>query len=86
MITSIVESIQAVPAAEWEHLARPAGLYLSHRWLAGEEEDPTATSTYALVRDLGAPCSPPPPCIWCGTNRTTATGRITYCPRTCGPA
>ncbi|MFJ2747370.1 peptidogalycan biosysnthesis protein [Streptomyces sp. NPDC087297] len=53
MITSIVESIHAVPAAEWEHLARPAGLYLSHRWLAGEAEDPTATSTYALVRDLG---------------------------------
>ncbi|MFJ3520301.1 hypothetical protein [Streptomyces sp. NPDC090131] len=30
----------------------PAGLYLSHRWLAGEEEDPTATCAYALVRDL----------------------------------
>lgn len=51
MITSIVESIRAVPAAEWEPLARPAGLYLSHRWLAGEEEDPTATCAYALVRD-----------------------------------
>ncbi|WP_028813287.1 GNAT family N-acetyltransferase [Streptomyces flavidovirens] len=51
MITSIVESIHAVPAAEWEHLARPAGLYLSHQWLAGEEEDPTATCAYALVRD-----------------------------------
>ncbi|MFD9409891.1 peptidogalycan biosysnthesis protein [Streptomyces sp. NPDC059989] len=50
MITSIVESIHAVPAAEWEHLARPAGLYLSHRWLAGEEEEPTATCAYALVR------------------------------------
>lgn len=32
---------------------RPAGLYLSHRWLAGEEEDPTATCAYALVRDPG---------------------------------
>ncbi|MFI7355861.1 peptidogalycan biosysnthesis protein [Streptomyces avidinii] len=53
MITSIIESIHEVPAAEWEHLARPAGLYLSHRWLAGEEEDPTATCAYALVRDLG---------------------------------
>ncbi|MFF1370295.1 GNAT family N-acetyltransferase [Streptomyces virginiae] len=52
MITSIIESIHEVPAAEWEHLARPAGLYLSHRWLAGEEEDPTATCAYALVRDL----------------------------------
>ncbi|WP_433544489.1 peptidogalycan biosysnthesis protein (plasmid) [Streptomyces sp. CA-294286] len=51
MITSIVESLHAVPAAEWEHLARPAGLYLSHQWLAGEEEDPTATCAYALVRD-----------------------------------
>lgn len=51
MITSIVESIHAVPAAEWEHLARPAGFYLSHRWLAGEEEDPTATCAYVLVRD-----------------------------------
>ncbi|MEV6685432.1 peptidogalycan biosysnthesis protein [Streptomyces sp. NPDC051130] len=51
MITSIIESIHEVPAAEWEHLARPAGLYLSHRWLAGEEEDPTATCAYALVRD-----------------------------------
>ncbi|MFF4099020.1 GNAT family N-acetyltransferase [Streptomyces sp. NPDC001903] len=52
MITSIVESVHEVPAADWEHLARPAGLYLSHRWLAGEEEDPTATCAYALVRDL----------------------------------
>ncbi|GHH43725.1 GNAT family N-acetyltransferase [Streptomyces candidus] len=51
MITSIVESIHAVPAAEWEHLARPASFYLSHRWLSGEEEDPTATCAYALVRD-----------------------------------
>ncbi|MFG2622796.1 GNAT family N-acetyltransferase [Streptomyces sp. NPDC048507] len=48
---STVESVHEVPAAEWEHLARPAGLYLSHRWLAGEEEDPTATRAYALVRD-----------------------------------
>ncbi|MFE3580937.1 peptidogalycan biosysnthesis protein [Streptomyces vinaceus] len=51
MITSVIESVHEVPAAEWEHLARPAGLYLSHRWLAGEEEDPTATCAYALVRD-----------------------------------
>ncbi|MFC9058003.1 GNAT family N-acetyltransferase [Streptomyces sp. NPDC057074] len=51
MITSIVDSIHEVPVAEWERLARPAGLYLSHRWLAGEEEDPTATSAYCLVRD-----------------------------------
>ncbi|MFJ6718186.1 peptidogalycan biosysnthesis protein [Streptomyces sp. NPDC091259] len=51
MITSVVESIHAVPAAEWEHLARPAGLYLSHQWLAGQEEDPTAGCAYALVRD-----------------------------------
>ncbi|MFD7082716.1 peptidogalycan biosysnthesis protein [Streptomyces sp. NPDC059918] len=51
MITSVIESVHEVPAAEWEHLARPGGLYLSHRWLAGEEEDPTATRAYALVRD-----------------------------------
>ncbi|MFG2296455.1 GNAT family N-acetyltransferase [Streptomyces sp. NPDC048603] len=51
MITSIAESIHTVPAAEWEWLARPAGFYLSHQWLAGEEEDPTATRAYALVRD-----------------------------------
>ncbi|MFF9453479.1 GNAT family N-acetyltransferase [Streptomyces flaveolus] len=51
MITSFVDSVHAVPAAEWEHLARPAGLYLSHRWLAGEEDDPTAACAYALVRD-----------------------------------
>ncbi|MFF3807428.1 GNAT family N-acetyltransferase [Streptomyces sp. NPDC002032] len=48
---STVESVHEVPAAEWEHLARPAGLYLSHRWLAGEEDDPTATRAYALVRE-----------------------------------
>ncbi|MET9839261.1 peptidogalycan biosysnthesis protein [Streptomyces virginiae] len=51
MITTLVESVRAVPAAEWERLAAPAGLYLSHRWLAGEEEDPTADASYALVRD-----------------------------------
>ncbi|MEU9591733.1 GNAT family N-acetyltransferase [Streptomyces sp. NPDC048193] len=51
MILSFVDSVRAVPAAEWEPLARPAGLYLSHRWLAGEEDDPTAARAYALVRD-----------------------------------
>ncbi|APU38589.1 peptidogalycan biosysnthesis protein [Streptomyces sp. TN58] len=51
MITTLVESVHAVPAAEWERLAAPAGLYLSHRWLAGEEGDPTADASYALVRD-----------------------------------
>ncbi|WP_405436439.1 GNAT family N-acetyltransferase [Streptomyces avidinii] len=55
MITSVIESIHEIPAAEWEHLARPAGLYLSHRWLAGEEEDPTATCAYALVGTSKAP-------------------------------
>ncbi|MFD3699217.1 peptidogalycan biosysnthesis protein [Streptomyces sp. NPDC058646] len=49
--TTVASSLRTVPAAEWEQLARPAGLYLSHRWLAGEEEDPTATCAYALVRD-----------------------------------
>lgn len=53
MITSVVDSLHDLPAAEWEHLARPAGLYLSHRWLVGEESDATATAAYALVRDRG---------------------------------
>ncbi|MDN3293349.1 peptidogalycan biosysnthesis protein [Streptomyces ficellus] len=43
--------IAAVPAAAWDRLARHAGLYLSHRWLAGEETDPTASASYVLVRD-----------------------------------
>ncbi|MFD6971599.1 peptidogalycan biosysnthesis protein [Streptomyces sp. NPDC059949] len=51
MKTDITTGITHLPAAEWDHLARPAGLYLSHRWLAGEEADPTATAAYALVRD-----------------------------------
>ncbi|MGI5484532.1 peptidogalycan biosysnthesis protein [Streptomyces lavendofoliae] len=43
--------IATVPAADWDRLARSAGLYLSHRWLAGEEADPTASASYVLVRD-----------------------------------
>ncbi|MFG2750770.1 peptidogalycan biosysnthesis protein [Streptomyces xanthophaeus] len=51
MKTDLITGIAQVPAADWDRLARPAGLYLSHRWLAGEEADPTATAAYALVRD-----------------------------------
>ncbi|ARF57846.1 GNAT family N-acetyltransferase [Streptomyces gilvosporeus] len=51
MNTELADSIHRVPAADWERLARPVSLYLSHRWLAGEEQDPTATTAYALVRD-----------------------------------
>ncbi|MCZ4097967.1 GNAT family N-acetyltransferase [Streptomyces sp. So13.3] len=46
-----VPTLAAVPAAEWDHLARDTSFYLSHRWLAGEETDPSATCTYLLVRD-----------------------------------
>lgn len=51
MKSEIVSSVHAVPVADWDRLARHAGVYLSHRWLAGEESDPTATASYALVRD-----------------------------------
>ncbi|KMS68859.1 hypothetical protein ACM01_37390 [Streptomyces viridochromogenes] len=51
MKTEIVSSVHAVPVADWDRIARHAGVYLSHRWLAGEESDPTATASYALVRD-----------------------------------
>lgn len=51
MKAEIVSSVHAVPVADWDRLAQHAGVYLSHRWLAGEESDPTATASYALVRD-----------------------------------
>ncbi|WP_208877386.1 GNAT family N-acetyltransferase [Streptomyces armeniacus] len=51
MNTDLVHSIHDVPAGEWDRLARQTSLYLSHRWLAGEEQDPTATASYVLVRD-----------------------------------
>ncbi|MET9831583.1 peptidogalycan biosysnthesis protein [Streptomyces sp. NPDC006385] len=51
MKTEIVGSVHAVPVTDWDRLARHAAVYLSHRWLAGEESDPTATASYALVRD-----------------------------------
>ncbi|MDF3143536.1 MULTISPECIES: peptidogalycan biosysnthesis protein [unclassified Streptomyces] len=51
MKTEIVSSVDAVPVADWDRLAQHAGVYLSHRWLAGEEGDPTATASYALIRD-----------------------------------
>ncbi|MYV98518.1 GNAT family N-acetyltransferase [Streptomyces sp. SID3343] len=51
MKTDILGSITTIPAADWDRLARHAGLYLSHRWLAGQETDATATAGYAVVRD-----------------------------------
>uniref|UniRef100_A0AAU1I7F8 GNAT family N-acetyltransferase n=1 Tax=Streptomyces sp. NBC_00180 TaxID=2903632 RepID=A0AAU1I7F8_9ACTN len=51
MKTEIVSSVHDVPAADWDRLTEHAGVYLSHRWLAGEESDPTATASYALIRD-----------------------------------
>lgn len=52
MNTEIVHSIHDIEPAEWERLAHRTGnLYTSHRWLAGEEDDPTAQPAYALVRD-----------------------------------
>ncbi|WP_406207895.1 GNAT family N-acetyltransferase [Streptomyces sp. NBC_01017] len=51
MKTEIVSSVHDVPAADWDRLAEHAGVYLSHRWLAGEESDPTATASYAVIRD-----------------------------------
>ncbi|MFJ9344696.1 peptidogalycan biosysnthesis protein [Streptomyces sp. NPDC101733] len=47
----IATTVHAVAEEDWDRLARHAGLYLSHRWLAGEETDPTATTVYVLVRD-----------------------------------
>ncbi|MFC8518891.1 peptidogalycan biosysnthesis protein [Streptomyces sp. NPDC057257] len=51
MKTRIVGTLHEVPEPDWDRLARPAGLYLSHRWLLGQEPDPTATPSYALVTD-----------------------------------
>ncbi len=51
MKAHLVTTLREVQADDWDRLARAAGLYLSHRWLLGEESDPTATASYALVRD-----------------------------------
>ncbi|WP_411149471.1 GNAT family N-acetyltransferase [Streptomyces sp. A30] len=51
MKAHITSTLREVPAHDWDRLARSAGLYLSHRWLLGEESDPTATASYALVHD-----------------------------------
>ncbi|MEU6281608.1 GNAT family N-acetyltransferase [Streptomyces sp. NPDC047028] len=53
MNLTCVHDIGDVPAAEWEALDTPAGLYLSHQWLAAQQRDPTAQVRYALVRDEG---------------------------------
>jgi predicted N-acyltransferase len=49
VIHTLVDDILDIPAAEWDALASPAGLYLSHRWLAAQQHDPTAQARYALV-------------------------------------
>lgn len=51
MNLTVVQDVTRVPAAEWDALAAPAGLYLSHRWLAAQQHDPTARPSYALVHD-----------------------------------
>lgn len=81
MKSEIVSSVHAVPVADWDRLARHAGVYLSHRWLAGEESDPTATASYALVRDSDGTLVAAAPCTSCTTNPTPTTS-----PRTRRPA
>ncbi|MEU3827551.1 GNAT family N-acetyltransferase [Streptomyces sp. NPDC029080] len=53
MILTLLDDLAEVSAAEWDALAAPAGLYLSHRWLAAQQHDPTARVRYALVHDGG---------------------------------
>ncbi|MEV6840130.1 GNAT family N-acetyltransferase [Streptomyces sp. NPDC051133] len=53
MILSSIRDVRDVPSAEWDALATPAGLYLSHQWLAAQQHDPTAHVHYALVHDDG---------------------------------
>ncbi|MGW6722771.1 GNAT family N-acetyltransferase [Streptomyces sp. NPDC054995] len=53
MILTLVTDIGDVPAARWDTLSAQAGLYLSHRWLAAQQQDPTARAHYALVHDDG---------------------------------
>ncbi|MEV8016109.1 GNAT family N-acetyltransferase [Streptomyces sp. NPDC086554] len=53
MIRTLVPDILDVPAASWDALAAPVGLYLSHQWLAAQQQDPTALVRYALVHDDG---------------------------------
>lgn len=53
MILTLVDDILDIPAAEWDALASPAGLYLSHQWLAAQQQDPTAEVHYAVVHDGG---------------------------------
>ncbi|GGV09907.1 hypothetical protein GCM10010260_55520 [Streptomyces filipinensis] len=53
MILTLAHDITDVPIAAWDALAAPAGLYLSHRWLAAQQHDPTARVRYALVHDDG---------------------------------
>ncbi|MEU3842753.1 GNAT family N-acetyltransferase [Streptomyces sp. NPDC028635] len=51
MILTHVHDITEVPADRWDALAAQAGFYLSHRWLAAQQHDPTAAVRYALVHD-----------------------------------
>lgn len=53
MILTLVPDIAGVPADQWDALSARAGLYLSHRWLAAQQHDPTARVHYALVHDEG---------------------------------
>ncbi|MEU1128637.1 GNAT family N-acetyltransferase [Streptomyces sp. NPDC005900] len=54
MNVTLVPDITEVPPAAWEAIAAPAGFYLSHRWLAAQQQDRTARVRYALVHEGGA--------------------------------
>lgn len=81
MKTEIVSSVRDVPEADWDRLAEHAGVYLSHRWLAGEETDPTATASYALIRDDDGTLVAAAPSTSCTASPTPTTS-----PRICHPA
>ncbi|MGW0736607.1 GNAT family N-acetyltransferase [Streptomyces sp. NPDC002851] len=53
MNPTLSHDIRDIPATAWDTLATPAGLYLSHQWLAAGQHDPTAQARYAMVHDEG---------------------------------
>lgn len=90
MKAHITSTLREVPADDWDRLARSAGLYLSHRWLLGEESDPTATASYALVHDGDGTLLAAAPSTSSTANPTTSTTRTCWsCParpdRGCSP-
>ncbi|MEU8528446.1 GNAT family N-acetyltransferase [Streptomyces sp. NPDC048629] len=51
MILTLEPDITHIHADAWDALSAQAGFYLSHRWLAAQQHDPTARVHYALVHD-----------------------------------